>query len=107
MPLLALLYATAVYLFFLATFALTSNFVLSIGTIFGERLLYLPSAGASPETETLARERGRVLERVAEQVCERACEQVGICGDGQIGGHAIASLPAAAHDGFDGITGID
>jgi len=32
--------------FFLLTWALTSNFVILIGTIFGERLLYLPSAGA-------------------------------------------------------------
>jgi len=31
--------------FFLATFALTSNLFFPIGTIFGERLVYLPSAG--------------------------------------------------------------
>jgi len=33
-------------LFFLATWALTSNLFVRIGTILGERLLYLPSAGA-------------------------------------------------------------
>ena len=32
-------------LFFFLTWALTSNFVVPIGTILGERLLYLPSAG--------------------------------------------------------------
>ena len=32
--------------FFFLTWALTSNFVIVIGTILGERLLYLPSAGA-------------------------------------------------------------
>src|SRR5439155_23674535 len=33
-------------LFFFLSWALTSNFVITIGTILGERLLYLPSAGA-------------------------------------------------------------
>jgi tetratricopeptide (TPR) repeat protein len=50
--------------FFLATFALTSNLALPIGTIFAERLAYLPSAGFAIAAAALL-PRGRVALAVA------------------------------------------